>query len=298
MGSGGGGTHHITIIEFEIQCREVSALPTKISLSFLLDALEVLKSMQPKTSAEKELMKENLYRNQVQNILRKHRGILQAAYSPSSTEVVSKYGEDPSLIKKQYAAETAIIERVMANERSAFLCGIALSGLVFASVRYMPRYLAVRINPQNAKKLKEADEIAEKAGTRWMQKAAAFTFEASFSAWAGWRGYNIVSSQNSNNSYEEIAKIPLCSGRSIVSETVCSEWTDLVHKQIPSSFWENLDNGEECRLKDPQRWRSVRDFADNCIKRNAYEYSYRKQNDISSYEPVVVPADGVPDVIR
>lgn len=44
------------------------------------------------------------------------------------------------------------------------------------------------------------------------QLLVAFIVEASFGAWAGWRGYNIVSSQN-NDSFEAIAEIPLCAGR-------------------------------------------------------------------------------------
>ena len=40
----------------------------------------------------------------------------------------------------------------------------------------------------------------------------AFMIEVSFGAWAGWRGYSIVSSQN-NDSFEAIAQIPLCAGR-------------------------------------------------------------------------------------
>ncbi|KAL7542659.1 hypothetical protein ACHAXR_012105 [Thalassiosira sp. AJA248-18] len=250
--------------------------------------------MQPTNSAEKELLKESLYRTKMREVLGKHRGILQAAYNPSP-EVLTDT-DDPTLIKKQYAAESAIIQRVMANERAAFLSGIALSGLVFASIRFGPRYLAIKINPDKARILKEADEIAEKANTRWIQKTAAFLFEASFGAWAGWRGYNIVSSQN-KSSYEEISKIPLCAGRSSVSEHVCADWVNLVHKEIPKSFWSNLDHGEECRLNDPQRWRSVRDFSDNCIKRKVYEDSYRKHNGMSPGTPVVVPEGGVPDDI-
>lgn len=41
---------------------------------------------------------------------------------------------------------------------------------------------------------------------------AAFIIEASFGAWAGWRGYSIISSQN-NDSFDAISQIPLCSGR-------------------------------------------------------------------------------------
>ena len=161
--------------------------------------------MQPTTAAEKELLKENLYLNRVQEVLRNHRGFL--ANYPSKAADAS---EDT---KRQYAAEQSIISEVTANERYAFACGIAVSGIVFASVRYGPRYLASMIGgKEKARKIKEADEIAEKAKTRWIQKNVAFIVEVGFGAWAGWRGYNIISAQNSD-SYEAIAKIPLCAGR-------------------------------------------------------------------------------------
>lgn len=250
-----------------------------------------------RTVAEKqELLKETKYRDRVQEILKKHRGTLQAAYNATPEDGSSIDGNDPVPMKEKYAAENRIIQRVMTNERSAFLSGLALSGLVFASVRFGPRYLAVRINPDKARKLKEADEIAEKANTRWIQKTAAFVFEASFGAWAGWRGYNIVSAQN-KNSYEEISKIPLCAGMSSVSENVCPDFVSLVHKEIPRAFWSHLDDGEDTQMKDPQRWQSVRDFADNCIKRKVYEDSYRKQNGLDPGISVDIPKGGVPENI-
>ena len=159
--------------------------------------------MQPQSDAEKELLKENLYLNRIQEILRKSRGYLQEAVT----------GEASSVVKEQYSTETSIIDGVIANERNAFVSGIVLSGLVFTSVRFGPRFIVTKLNPEKAKMLKEADDIAEKAGTRWMQKTFSFLFELSFGAWAGWRGYSILSSQN-NQSYDEIAKIPLCAGRS------------------------------------------------------------------------------------
>ncbi|KAL9183725.1 hypothetical protein ACHAXT_004581 [Thalassiosira profunda] len=249
--------------------------------------------MQPKGSAEKELQKENLYKDRTKEILKKHRGALQAAYQ---NHTQSDNGEDLEVVRKRYAAESDIIGRVMANERSAFLAGIALSGVAFVSVRFLPRYLAVRINPDKARKLREADEIAEKAGTRWMQKTAAFVFEASFGAWCGWRGYNKMSSMNAS-SYEEVSKIPLCSGRSRVAESVCPEWVAFVRKEVPAPFWSNVDDGDDCGLQDPQRWRAVRDFADNCVKRKVYEDAYRKKNGMDAATPVDVPKGGVPDNI-
>ncbi|KAL7553081.1 hypothetical protein ACHAWF_016343 [Thalassiosira exigua] len=258
--------------------------------------------MQPKTSAEKELLKENLYNNQVQNILRKHKDNLQAAYNESHE--VSKDGQDLSLIREQYAAESAIIARVMANERSALLNGVALGALVFASVRYGPRYLVTKLNPEKARLLKEADAVAEKANTRWIQKTVSFAFEAALGALGGWRGYNMVSSQN-KSSYEEISKLPLCAGRSIVAEEVCPDWVNLVKREIDSNFWKNLDNcrfdggdqSEDCRLRDPQRWHVVRNFADNCIKRTVFEGIHRKEHGLSAGSPVVIPKPGVPDDI-
>lgn len=239
--------------------------------------------MQPQSDAEKELLKENLYLNRIQEILRKSRGYLQDAVT----------SEASSAVKEQYSTETSIIDGVIANERNAFVSGIVLSGLVFTSVRFGPRFIVTKLNPEKARMLKEADDIAEKAGTRWMQKTFSFLFELSFGAWAGWRGYSILSSQN-NQSYDEIAKIPLCTGRSRVSDKVCPEIVNLVHKEIPPPFWSNLDDGDECKLKDPNRWRAVRSFADNCIKRNVFEESYRKQHGLKSEAVVVVQECGVP----
>ena len=239
--------------------------------------------MQPQSDAEKELLKENLYLNRIQEILRKSRGFLQEAVTEEASNV------------EQYSTETTIIDGVIKNERNAFISGIILSGLVFTSVRFGPRFIVTKLNPEKARLLKESDDIAEKAGTRWMQKTFSFLFELSFGAWAGWRGYSILSSQN-NQSYDEIAKIPLCAGRSRVSDKVCPEIVNLVHKEIPPPFWSNLD-GDECKLKDPKRWRAVRSFADNCIKRSVYEESYRKQHGVKPETVIVVPEGGVPEDI-
>ena len=240
--------------------------------------------MQPQSDAEKELLKENLYLNRIQEILRKSRGFLQEAVTEEASNV------------EQYSTETTIIDRVVANERNAFVSGIVLSGLVFTSVRFGPRFIVTKLNPEKARMLRESDDIAEKAGTRWMQKTFSFLFELSFGAWAGWRGYSILSSQN-NQSYDEIAKIPLCAGRSRVSDKVCPEIVHLVYNEIPPPFWSNLNDGDERKLKDPKRWRAVRTFADNCIKRSVYEESYRKQHGVKPETVIVVPEGGVPEDI-
>eukprot|EP00804_Cyclotella_cryptica_P026477 CCRYP_008124-RA/>CCRYP_008124-RA protein AED:0.55 eAED:0.55 QI:0/0/0/1/1/1/2/0/69 len=67
--------------------------------------------------------------------------------------------------------------------------GIALSGIVFASVRFSPRYLVVKIGGKEKERvMKEAEEVAMKEGTAWMHKGAALIVEASLGAWAGWMG--------------------------------------------------------------------------------------------------------------
>jgi hypothetical protein len=248
-------------------------------------------TMQP---AEKELLKENLYKHQVQRILHKHKRLLLAAYDPSPPNATHESG-NPAHIKKQYASERAIIDRVIANERSAFVCGIALSSLAFASLRFGPRYLISKMNPEKLRKLDEAEAISFKAKSGRIQKSVTFIFEAALSGLVGWRvGYTKMSSQNAN-SYEEIAKIPLCSGRSSISDKACPDLVDLVHNEIPASFWENLDNEGKSRLQDPQRWQAVRTFADNCMKRKMFEESFREKNGLSPQSAVDIPEGGVPN---
>ncbi len=243
--------------------------------------------------AEKELLNENLYKNRIQSILHKHKRLLLAAYEVSPSDTIEG-SRDQAHIKNQYASERAIIDRVIANERSAFLCGLALSGFAFVSLRFGPRYLISKMNPDKLKRLVDAEAVSFKTKSRWIQKSVTFIFEAALSGLVGWRvGYSKMSSQNAN-SYEEIAKLPLCSGRSSVSDTACSDLVDLVHNEIPHSFWENLDDNEGNRLQDHLRWQAVRAFADNCIKRKTFEEYYRKQNGLSPEAAVDIPNGGVP----
>jgi hypothetical protein len=243
--------------------------------------------MQP--AAEKELSKESLYNDKVQNILQKHKRLILG----SNTYGSNNENGDPAAINiNQYASERAIIDRVIANQSNAVLGGVALAGLAFTSLRFFPRTMIARLNPE---KLTKLHEIEAKKG--WIQKSVVFIFEAALSGLVGWRvGYTKISSQN-ENSYDEIAKIPLCAGRSIVSDKTCPDMINLVHREIPRAFWENLNGKEESRLQDPQQWQAICAFAENCIKRNAFEESYRKQRGLSSQTAVVIPEGGVPSNI-
>ena len=129
--------------------------------------------MQARDTTERELQ----YRNKVQNLLRKHAGFMH--HRPSSSD-----GSLSSETIHQYAPEQRLIDRIVSNERTAFMYGIALSGIVFASVRFGPRYLAVKLGGKEKERaMREAEELARKEGTAWIQKGAGesvFYFVGSF----------------------------------------------------------------------------------------------------------------------
>ena len=58
-------------------------------------------------------------------------------------------------------------------------------------------------------------------------------FEGLFGVWVGHRGYQVAVSQT-RETYEEIAKIPLCEGRSNVAEGMCEEWMNLAISDLLS----------------------------------------------------------------
>ena len=237
---------------------------------------------------------ETLYNKKLVEILRKHRGLLQSSQSSTSTVTTSEdqRGEDQRG-RDVFAAENALLDRVMRNERSNILSSLALAGLVFGTVRYGPRFAVIKIGGE-AKRLalQRADELAEKANTRLIQKTTAFMFESLFATWAGWRGYSILSQQNAN-SYEEIAKIPLVPGRSVLSDRLCDDFINLSHREIPPDFWSNLDLGEDSGLKDRKRWQAVRDFGNNCAIRRSYEASFRRDHGLKSDASVEIPRDAL-----
>ena len=224
---------------------------------------------------------EALYNKKLVEILRKHRGGL-----------LNKTPADDQGGRDAFAAENALLDRVMRNERSSILSSLALAGLVFGTVRYGPRAAVIRIGGEAKRAaLKEADELAKKANTRSIQKTTAFMFESLFAAWAGWRGYSILSQQNAN-SYEEIAKIPLLPGRSVLSDRLCDDIIKLAHREIPPDFWSNLDL-EEDGLKDRKRWQAVRDFGDNCARRRAFEAGFRRDHGLKPDDSVDIPRDAL-----
>mmetsp|Transcript_22168 Transcript_22168/g.32627 ORF Transcript_22168/g.32627 Transcript_22168/m.32627 type:complete len:292 (+) Transcript_22168:177-1052(+) len=232
---------------------------------------------------EKERSKEPKYRDMIKDLLKKHKGLRGIAESCP----------DPSI----YRAETDIINGAVASERNAWLCGLCVGVVAFASIRYMPRYLIKKVGGEKKlQELREADEMARKGMFGTSKTIFTLLVEGTFGFWAGWRGYQLTSSQT-EGTYEAVAKIPLCEGRSAVSDGICAEWIDLTYNKIPPAFWRNLDD-EDKMLRDDRTWKAVRAFADNCVKRRSYEQRLRNESGITNNnEPVSIPSPGVPDDI-
>ena len=139
----------------------------------------------------------------------------------------------------------------------------------------------------------------------------AFLFEGMFGFWAGWRGYHMGLSMQTQDMVEEITKIPLVEGRSIISDELCHDLNTLIHDEIPKVFWKNLDvnknNSYEDGLKHEETWRNIIKFCDNCSKRKVYEDMIRNRNgritknNIEEEEEeddhVLIPSPGVPEDI-
>jgi hypothetical protein len=107
----------------------------------------------------------------------------------------------------------------------------------------------------------------------------------------------------SGNIYEDVVNLPLCEGRSIVSDTICNEWQDIIRHKIAPEFWENLnersqfEGGEQCKLKNPEFFKGVLEFNQACRKRKSFEDIIRKREGKKPDEPVIIPSPGVPNNI-
>ena len=119
--------------------------------------------------------------------------------------------------------------------------------------------------------------------------------------WVGYRGYHLGLSNHADEMVEEITKLPLCEGRSIVSDEVCPDLTKLINHDIPAEFWENLegeDGSGNDGLENTTTWLNILKFCDNCVKRKVYEDKIRKKQMMQGTdEPVVIPHPGVPEDI-
>ena len=110
--------------------------------------------------------------------------------------------------------------------------------------------------------------------------------EGSFSVWAGYCAYHRAADQ-SEDTYELIAKVPLCAGRSTVAEGLCDEWIDITRNRIPGTFWQNFQEGT---LRDERAWKAIQRFSDNCVRRRQYEaYLRQRAGTLNKKEPIALP---------
>jgi hypothetical protein len=105
------------------------------------------------------------------------------------------------------------------------------------------------------------------------------------SSWFGFRSYDYASYNRSEASWEAVADLPLCQGRSRISETLCPEWTKTTKTMIPEPFWKALDDG---KLRDERTWTAIRRFSINCERRLSLESKLRTEQSIPPGVPVVL----------
>ncbi|MGK3751116.1 MAG: hypothetical protein ACI8RD_003416 [Bacillariaceae sp.] len=117
----------------------------------------------------------------------------------------------------------------------------------------------------------------------------AYLVEGMFSIWLGYRCYDYVS-HRSKDSMNAIAELPLCRGRSRVADALCPEWNQITKTQIPSSFWQALEDG---KIQDERTWLAIKTFSSNCDRRLAVEKSIRRDFSIPGEQHVVL-AERVP----
>jgi hypothetical protein len=245
------------------------------------DQFKVLKS---RANVKKEGEKEGFYKNLFLDLMKKHKDTLFNFSIPHNAN--------------DYNKERLIIKKVMEIERESIVGALAVGVTAFLTVRYFPRF-AVRMIGGDAKI--RAMEEAEAKQT-FLKAAGSLLFESTVGIWSAYRGYHLAASMRSGNIYEDVVNLPLCEGRSIVADTICNEWQDIIRYKIAPEFWENLNStqseeGEQIKLKNPEFFKGVLEFNQACRKRKAFEDMIRKREGKKSDEPIIIPSPGVPNNI-
>uniref|UniRef100_A0A7S2UMQ2 Uncharacterized protein n=1 Tax=Attheya septentrionalis TaxID=420275 RepID=A0A7S2UMQ2_9STRA len=226
----------------------------------------------------KERLNQSNYRQLFSDLLSRQKGLL------------SKTVEHP----EQYAAELKLIKNILTAEREAILIGVLVGVTAFASFRYLPNYLVKRFGGETkANALREAENMSRTQEFYYLRTATGLLFEGLFGVWVGHRGYQVAVNQT-KGTYEEIAKIPLCEGRSNVAEGMCEEWMQLANTKVPRNFWQIVENED---VSDARTWKAIRQFADNCQKRKIYGTKLIKEQGLNPSEHVAIPSPGVPELM-
>lgn len=268
--------------------------------------------MPTSNTGKPEFINESKYRSLFTKLIKKHAGAVRLA-SPANGN------NDGADNLNLYQTESKLIQNAIASERNAVIAGVAVGIAAFASFRYGPAFLVKRLGGEKkARALKEAEEASRKDPYGWAKSSFSLCIETLFGAWAGVRGYTIVSremivggsNKDDHSIFQDIAKIPLVEGRSIVAETICEEWMDVAYHQVPKTFWRHVKEEKEygsSSLSDPRAWKAIADFAINCQKRKVYMDTLRdKRNNQEEFitdsqnqtDSISIPSPGVPTNIQ
>ncbi|CAB9525093.1 expressed unknown protein [Seminavis robusta] len=229
------------------------------------------------------------YRRLYSALLSKHEGLLQDAW-----------GGDQR-------AESCLLDKIWISERNAMATGLVVGCTVLAVLRVIPPVFLRRIGgEEKVQAVRLADEEAKRIGHYKYQRAFAWLVEGGFSLWVGSRAYDYQSKHYSEDAYQTLAKVPLCSGQSIISNRVCDEWVDITTRQIPKDFWKNVDSNsaiykEMGRIREERAWRAIVQFSNNCVKRRAYERALGAKSTVTgnggTTEAIDLPTDVPRDIV-
>lgn len=84
--------------------------------------------------------------------------------------------------------------------------------------------------------------------------------------------------------FSAVSRIPLAEGTSAVSDTLCQDFIE-EKKTIPKKVWNEYNDDAVLMLKQ---------FIDNCRRRQQYERQLRIERGLQPEEPVSIPPPGVP----
>lgn len=248
--------------------------------------------------------KESVYRKLYSDLLQKHRGDLQQAQlstsTPPESESTSRSQHDgesslpPSSSgtarKDLYEDENNKLNQIFRTEVGNLVFGVASTAISFLVLRLGKiRILSSSLfgGIKTAEIFNVADAHARQYGTEHTQNRISTLIEGMFSLWVGFRCYDYAS-HRSTSTWQAVADIPLCSGRSRVSEALCLDWVDTTHSKIPSEFWVAVSDGS---VRDPRTWKAIQTFSMNCERRWTEEHRIRQEGGLlDKTQPVVLPS--------
>mmetsp|Transcript_17033 Transcript_17033/g.25031 ORF Transcript_17033/g.25031 Transcript_17033/m.25031 type:complete len:312 (-) Transcript_17033:81-1016(-) len=273
-------------------------------------------------NVEKERRKELEYKKIFMNLLEKKRDIFTSSLKSDKISNVDEYEE-----------ERKVLKRVMKVERDSLIGAAVLGIAAFATVRYLPK-IGIRViggkSRFEAMKAAEAKSHEASPALAFARSVFAFALEGSFGFWAAYKGFGIavdkqVTIDNFNTErstgtiQEEIIKLPLVQGKSLVSETICDEWTKIVKYRVPKDFWKAVEmdsntakimntkekndalSQSQSRIRQGFFWDAVLRFESACAKRKYFEDLIRKNQTGASMnernKAVAVPSPGIPENI-